>query len=552
METHLDGGIHINSIYVIGHKQPDTDSICSVIGYAELQNSEDANKGARTYIPARCGEVNPETAFALETFTVEAPVYIESVEPNVADIPFIDTRCAQKDLPTVDVAAMMDQYDMRNMPITDDQGVLLGLVSEYGLARAYVTRQRMEQLSIGPIRLDVLEQILSAQVVVAADEQLEGKVYTAIDALHVTLSRLTANDVAIVGDNEPTQLALISAGVAALIIADGAPVGDRVIKAARAQGVSVLATALDAFGVGKMIHLSLPASMVMETDIPIVSREDSLEYAKTQISTSKFRTACVTAEGGTFLGMLSRTTLMQEIQKSVVLLDHNEAAQAVDGIENADIVEIIDHHRLGVISTLRPIRFINEPVGSTSTIITTMFTARGRTPSRSTAGLLLCGILSDTLVLRMSTTTDEDRKAVTYLSGLLDIDPQDLGTRLIEKGMALEGLPIAELLSRDTKHYDLFGKTLLIGQVMVPSFAFTSQHADEIHAELAAQRRAHKVDFAITLFTSVFENASEVFAAGDELALQRLELCPQPKLLENVMSRKKDFLPHIGQLVRTL
>ncbi|ACL17130.1 putative manganese-dependent inorganic diphosphatase [Methanosphaerula palustris] len=552
METHPDGGIHINSIYVIGHKQPDTDSICSVIGYAELQNNEPSNEGTRTYIPARCGEVNPETAFALETFEVEAPVYIESVEPNVADIPFIDTRCAQKDLPTVDVATMMDQYDMRNMPITDDRGILLGLVSEYGLARAYVTRQRMEQLSIGPIRLDVLEQILSAQTVVAAEEQLEGKVYTAIDALHVTLSRLTANDVAIVGDNEPAQLALISAGIAALIIADGAPVGDRVINAARAQGVSVLATALDAFGVGKMIHLSLPASLVMETDIPIVSREDSLEFAKNQISTSKFRTACVTGEGGTFLGMLSRTTLMQEIQKSVVLLDHNEAAQAVDGIEYADIVEIIDHHRLGVISTLRPIRFINEPVGSTSTIITTMFTARGRTPSRSTAGLLLCGILSDTLVLRMSTTTEADRKAVTYLSDLLGIDFQDLGTRLIEKGMALEGLPITGLLARDTKHYDLFGKSLLIGQVMVPSFAFTSQHAEEIRAELAAQRRAQKVDFAITLFTSVFENASEVFAAGDELALQKLELCLQPRRLENVMSRKKDFLPHIGQLVRRL
>jgi len=205
-----------HTIVIIGHRQPDTDSICSVIGYAELRNHAEPGK----YVAARCGEVNAETRFALETFNVEPPVYIASVEPSVSDIP-LDTRSARQDVPTVDVAALMDTYDMRNIPITDDEETLVGLVSEYGLARAYVRKNPREQLSLVPMPLATLARILDARTVVSAHEVLgEGRVYTVIDALHVTLSRMTPDDIAIVGDNEPAQLALISAGVAALVIAE--------------------------------------------------------------------------------------------------------------------------------------------------------------------------------------------------------------------------------------------------------------------------------------------------------------------------------------------
>ena len=161
---------------------------------------------------------------------------------------------------------------------------------------------------------------------------------------------------------------------------------------------------------GRRLHLSAPAGQIVETDVPTVTLEDSLEHAKHLVSSSRYRTACVVDEDGRYLGLLSRTSLMQDVQKAVILLDHNEAAQAVDGIEDADILEIIDHHRLGAISTLKPVRFLNDPVGSTCTIITTRFMEAGRDPSPQTAGLLLCGILSDTLVLRMSTTTSLDRR----------------------------------------------------------------------------------------------------------------------------------------------
>ncbi|MDD3406804.1 MAG: DRTGG domain-containing protein, partial [Methanomicrobium sp.] len=225
------------------------------------------------------------------------------------------------------------------------------------LAQAYVRRQKIEQLSITPISLDTLTRILNANILVSSGDLLEGKVYIVIDALHVTLSKLNKNDIAIVGDNEPAQLSLISAGIAALVIADGAPVGERVIKAAAEKGIALLSTNLDAFGVGKMINLSLPASKVMAKDVPTVTKEDTIEYAKQLVSSSKYRTACVVDNSRRFIGMISRNTFLDNVQKKVILLDHNEFTQAVDGIETAEILEIIDHHRLGAITTLRPISF---------------------------------------------------------------------------------------------------------------------------------------------------------------------------------------------------
>ena len=328
----------MNKIYVIGHKNPDADSVCSAIGYAKLLNIKEEGR----YIAVVCGEINEETRFALEKFNTETPEYIETVEPNISDLPFTYTFSAEESMPSIDIISMMDDNNVRNIPITDSEGKLTGLMSEHGLAQAYVRRQKIEQLSITPIKLETLARILNAKILAPSTDLLEGKVYIAIDALHVTLSKLTSNDVAVVGDNEPAQLTLISTGIAALIIADSAPVGERVIKAAKKKGIALISTNLDAFGVGKMINLSLPASQIMAKDVPIVIEEDTIEYAKKLVSSSKYRTACVVDKNRKFLGMISRNTFLETVQKQVILLDHNEYAQAVDGIEKAEILEIIE------------------------------------------------------------------------------------------------------------------------------------------------------------------------------------------------------------------
>ncbi|MFA5003214.1 MAG: putative manganese-dependent inorganic diphosphatase [Methanolinea sp.] len=539
----------MKNVYIIGHRQPDTDSVASVIGYAEFRNLRERG----LYIPAVCGPLNSETQYALQHFGLEPPFFIESVEPCVGDIPSFYIQRAPADMPTIDVAGMMDEYEVRNIPIVDGNERLLGIVSEHGLAKAYVTPKLEAPLTIGPITLGTLSRILDATISTGGQgTPVRGRVCIVIDALHVALSRLSPADVAVVGDNEPSQLALISAGIAVLVIAEGALVGERVLESAARRGTAILSTPLDAFSVGRMMHLSLPAGSVVATDVPVLRLEDPLSYAKKMVTDSKYRTACVVDKEGKLIGMISRNSLVDDVQKQVILLDHNEYAQAVEGVETAEILELIDHHRLGAITTLKPVRFQNEPVGSTSTIITKKFMDSMRDPSRGTAGMLLAGILSDTLVLKMSTTTPDDVSAVQYLEKITGLNAYEFGTDLIQHGMDLEHTPLPQLLSQDVKRYSLFGREVIIAQVMTASREYAERNGEKIQGELENLRRGNGVDLYLVLFTEIIANRSDLFAAGENATLRSLEYTRQPVVLPGVMSRKKDFLPVFGGKLRDL
>jgi len=334
----------MNQIYLFGHRQPDTDSIASVIGYADFRNRSEPGR----YVPARCGELNPESRFMLDRFGIPDPLFIPSVEPTLGDIHYKPVYAMQQEVPTVDVASLMAQEGLRNVVITDATGKPVGIVGEHALATAYIQTIHIAELAISAVPIETLARILQAKIIVPAHNVLEGRVYIAIDALHVTLSKMTTRDIAVVGDNEPAQLALVSAGIACLIIAEGAPVGERLTAAASHRGVTVLSTVLDAFGVGRMINLFLPAREVMEKNVPILTFSDTIAHARQVVSGSQFRAACVVAGDGTLAGVLTRTTLLDDVRRPVILLDHNEASQAVAGVEEAEIVEIIDHHRLGL------------------------------------------------------------------------------------------------------------------------------------------------------------------------------------------------------------
>lgn len=536
----------MNNIYLFGHRQPDTDSIASVIGYAELKNRSEPGR----YIPARCGELNPESVFMLERFGIPDPVLIPSVKPKLSDISYKPVFSLMQDVPAVDVAALMEKEGIRNVVITDSMGKLVGMVGEHALAAAYIQKIHLAELSVTPLSVESLARILRANIVVASRQNLSGHVYIAIDTLRVTLGKINTQDIVVVGDNESDQFALISAGIACLIIAQGAPVGDRVATAASQLGVCVLSTKLDAFGVGRMINLSLPAREVMETDVPVLTTTDTISHARQVVSVSKFRAACVVTTDGILAGVLTRTTLLEDVRKSVILLDHNEVSHSVDGIEEAEIVEIIDHHRLGTITTLKPIRFLNDPVGATSTIIALKFRESGLAPSYSCACALLCGILSDTLSLRMSTTSPQDILAVNYLALIAGEDPDELGIALLKQSMDLLGSPLDIILARDTKEYTLFEKKVLISQVMVPSFTWNRERDDAIRQELGRIKNASGTDMALVLFTNVLEKSSELQGIADPDLMQALFGNKLPLRLSGVMSRKKDFLPWLGAKLR--
>ena len=537
----------MNQIYLFGHRQPDTDSIASVIGYAEFLNRPEPGK----YIPARCGELNPESRYMLERFGISAPVFVDSVEPKLSDIVYKPVFSLPQDVPTVDVATLMAKEGIRNVVMTDSLGRPVGMVGEHALAGAYLRKIHLTELTVTPIPVGTLARILNAEIIVSVHDTLEGRVYISIDALHVTLAKMTKKDIAVVGDDEPSQLAFISAGIACLIIAEGAPVGERVSSEARKRSVTLLSTDLDAFGVGKMINLSLPAREVMETEVPTLTFEDTLAQARKVVSASKFRAACVVTKEGTLAGVLTRTTLLDEVRKPLILLDHNESSQAVSGIEEAEIVEIIDHHRLGTITTLKPIRFLNDPVGSTSTIIALKFMESRQAPTKPVAAILLCGILSDTLALRMSTTTASDKTAVGYLAKISEEIPEQLGNALLEEGMDLTGASLETILARDTKEFDLSGRKVLISQVMVPSFSWNQGRARDVQAELEKMKAKSSADLVLVLFTSVRDNSSDCYGEADPGLISVIFAKPLPVHLDGVMSRKKDFLPWIGAKLRT-
>ncbi|MBR4117281.1 MAG: putative manganese-dependent inorganic diphosphatase, partial [Methanocorpusculum sp.] len=506
--------------------------------------------GLGNYIPACCGKLNAESRYALSKFGVDEPALVLNVEPSVSDLSRIHQEKALGSTPTIDVIHMMDEKDMRNLPIIDESGKLLGLVSEHGLARAYVSNTKMDTLAVSPIPVETLTRILHGEIRVKKHDVLEGAVYISIDALHVILSRITEKDIAIVGDDEPTQLALVSAGIAALIIADSAPVGERLLASAEARGVTVIATDADAFGVANLIHLTLPAERIMSTDVPRVRMEDTIEYVQQVVSNAKYRAACVVDADGKLIGTISRNTLMEDAAKAVILLDHNEYGQAVQGIETADIVEIIDHHRLGAMTTLKPIRFDMEPVGSTSTIIAGRFREAGITPSKEIAGVLLSGILSDTLGLKMSTTTRKDVDMVAYLSAHAEVDAEEYAEELISEGMALAGMTQSALLDRDTKELTLSAKRVIIAQVLVPSYEYAAARKDEIYEALREKlNEPHAPDMYIALYTSVSEMGSDMFAVADDKLLASALHWDSPMHLPGVVSRKKDFVPKFGHIL---
>ena len=536
----------MHTVYLFGHRQPDTDSIASVIGYAEFKNLSEPGR----YIPARCGELNPESRYVLKRFCLPDPVLLASVKPTLSDISYKPVFSLPRTVPAVDVATLMAKEGIRNIVITDDCGKPVGMVGEHALAGTYTQAIPLHELAIMPLSADSLARILDATVHVSERAVLKGRVYIVIDAPDVTLGRMSSLDIAVVGDNEPVQHALISAGIACLIVANGAPVRERIATAAKERGVCLLSTPLDAFGVGRRINLSLPSREIMETDVPVLALSDTIAHARQVVSSSKFRAACVVTADGTLAGILTRTTLLDDVRRSVILLDHNEASQSVDGIEEADIVEIIDHHRLGAITTLKPIRFFNDPVGATSTIIAMKFMESGLTPSVPVAGALLAGILSDTLSLKMSTTTHRDMQAVKFLARITGEDPERLGSCLIEQGMDLSGTSLDLILARDLKEFVLSKKKVLISQVMVPSFAWNHERDDAIQAELGRMRTLQGADIVLALFTNVVEKSSELYAAADPGLLSAVFHSDLPVRLEGVMSRKLDFLPWFGARLR--
>jgi manganese-dependent inorganic pyrophosphatase len=538
------------NVYVIGHTTPDTDSVCSAVAYAYFKNLTDKR---HVFTPVRAGKVNDETAFVLGKFGVPAPAEIESVVATVSDLDLkrpigVGVRDSVQAL-----ALMMREQGVRSVPVVDESGRLAGIVGLKDIARHYMDSVGFADLSQAPIELDILLTTLDGRVISNTKHAsvLTGKVFIAAMQRGTLLNRVSPGDVAVVGDRNDVQLELIRAGCSTVIVTDNAPIANEVIAAAGEKGTLLLSSPHPAFATVQLMTMSEPVSSIMTPKTSTVGLYTPIAEVRSRIVESDYRSVVVVDSENRLIGFITRTDLLQPVRKSVILVDHNELSQAVDGIDEAEILEIIDHHRVGDISTTAPIYVYNDPVGSTCTVVAgIMFLYQTHIP-KEIAGVLLSGILSDTLLLTLSTTTERDRAAAERLAEIAGIDIAAYSKELLHASINMEDRSAAELIAADFKEFLISGKKLGISQMMSLDCTEIDAREKELLDELERLRKAGNYDLTALLVTNPLGKGQErILLRGETWIVEKAfgvtvtnGACTVPR----VMSRKKDFIPAIGQ-----
>jgi len=537
------------TVYVVGHTAPDTDSVCSAIAYAYFKNVTDKR---HSFTPVRAGKLNHETAFVLEKFGVPVPAEIDSLAATVSDLDLkrpiaIGVRDSVQAL-----ALMMREQGVRSVPVVDDAGRLAGIVGLKDIARHYMDSVGFTDLGQAPIELDILVKTLDGRVMSNAKRLtvLTGRVFIAAMERGTLLNRVRPGDVVIVGDQNDIQLELIRAGCSALIAADATPLAKEVIAAAGERGTLLVSSPHPAFATVQLMTMSEPVSSIMTVSCPAVGFYTPLAEVRKKVVASEYRSVVVTDSDNRLIGFITRTDFLQPVRKTAILVDHNELSQAVDGIEEAEILEIIDHHRVGDISTTAPIYVYNDPVGSTCTVVAgIMFLYQVHIP-REIAGILLSGILSDTLLLTLSTTTERDHVEARRLAEIAGVDITAYGRELLHASINVTGRSAAELIAADFKEFLISGKKLGISQMMSLDCEEIDAREEELLAELERLRASGGYDLTALLVTNPLgEGRERILLKGEAWIVEKAfnvavknSTCTVPR----VLSRKKDLIPAIG------
>lgn len=540
----------MKTVYVIGHTTPDTDSVCSAIAYAYFKNITDKRY---TFTAVRAGKLNQETRFVLEKFGVPASAEIESLVATVSDLNmkkpvFIRTRDSVQAL-----ALLMREQGVRSVPVVDDSGRMAGIVGLKDIARHYMDSVGFTDLNQAPIDIDILLKTLDGRVVCNPKkmDRLMGRVFIAAMERGTLLNRVRPGDVVIVGDRNDMQLELIRAGCSALIIVDNAPISKEVITAAGEKGTLLLSSPHEAFATVQLMTMSEPVSAIMSPKYPTVGLYTPMADVRKMIVESEYRSVIVVDSDNRLIGFITRTDFLKPVRKRAILVDHNELSQAVDGIEEVEILEIIDHHRVGDISTTAPIYVYNDPLGSTCTVIAgVMFLYQIHMP-KEIAGLLLSGILSDTLLLTLSTTTDRDRQTAKRLAEIAGVEIETYGKELLHASINITGKSAAELIAADFKEFLISGKKLGISQMMSLDCEEIDAREEDLLAELERLRAANGYDLTALLITNPLgEGRERILLKGETWIVEKafnVKVEAGTCIVPRVLSRKKDLIPAIGQ-----
>ncbi len=540
------------NVYVVGHTAPDTDSVCSAIAYAYFKNITDKRY---TFVPVRAGKLNHETDFVLSKFGVPACVEIDSLAATVNDLNLkrpiaIGVRDSVQAL-----AVLMREQGVRSVPVADETGRLAGVVGLKDIARHYMDSAGLTDLSRAPIELDILLKTLNGRMVGNPKRLtvLTGLVLIANMQRGTLLNRVRPGDVVVVGDLNDIQLELVRTGCSALILTDNAQPSQEVTAAANEKGVLLISSPHPAFATVQLMTMSAPVSSIMTSTCPTVGLYTPLSEVRKTVVSSEYRSAIVVDSDNRLIGFITRTDFLQPVRKMAILVDHNELSQAVEGIEEAEILEIIDHHRVGDISTTAPIYVYNDPVGSTCTVVAGMMHLYQTHIPKEIAGILLSGILSDTLLLTLSTTTERDRVEAARLGEIAGVDVQSYARELLHASINLEDKTAAQLIAADFKEFLIGGKKLGISQMMSLDCSEIDARERELIEELERLRRTGSYDLTVLLVLNPLGKGQErILLRGETWIVEKafnVKVTNDTCTVQRVMSRKKDFIPAIGQVL---
>ena len=535
-------------VYILGHRNPDTDSICSAIAYADVKNKE--NDGNH-YIAARAGQISSETSYVLQRFGMRQPTYVNNIGTRVRDmeirkLPGIDDGISMKK-----AWSMMAEMSAVTLPIVDKDNVLNGIITINDIATSYMENQDSTMISKAKTPYCNILETLEAEMVVGDPDAVfeHGNVVIAVANPDVMENYIEKDDMVITGNRYESQLAAIESGAGCILVCLGAQVSRSIQKLARDNNCAVLTTPLDTYTVAHRISQCMPVKAFMRTkDLVTFSPSDYTDAIKDTMQNTRIRDFPVIDKNGKYVGMISRRNLLGIRKRSVILVDHNERSQAVENIENSEILDIIDHHRIGSLETMAPVYFRNEPVGCTATIIYSIYKEKGFEIPPQIAGLLCSAILSDTLMFRSPTCTMMDRAAAEALSAIAGIDCQSFGIEMFTAGSNLKDKTPEEIFYQDYKKFEFGDVTFGVGQINSMSGSELDELERRLRPYLEKSCREHGLSMMFFMLTNIIEESTRLMCYGesaDTLVQDAFGRAPKAGTiwLKGVVSRKKQLIP---------
>ena len=534
-------------IYVTGHRNPDADSIAAAIGYAELKRRLDTRN---EYTPVRLGECNAQTTWLLKRSGAPKPQFLPHVMVRACDVMREDFPVATEDATVRQAGLAMAQAGLELVPVVGKDGALTGVVTERALARRFIRETRdTSTLQDAPTRVGAIVEVLEGKLLAGDDLSLSGRVW--VQASDLTRSGVAEGDVVVVGNRDDAQRMAIERGARLLVLSNNCAPTDEVLELARARGTAVIVSPLDSYVSGRMITLAAPCGALMEREPLTATTEYLVDEISEQIKESHYGAAVVIDPHRHPVGLVTRSDLFAPPRRRVLLVDHAEQAQSVSGVEQAEIVEILDHHHIGSIETRIPVTATFDPVGSTATLVVERFRLNGMEPSPPTATMLLGAVLSDTIILNSATTTDRDRQVVEYLERVLVIDAADFGREMFEATADVSEVSAEEIISRDAKQYhSSSGHQICIAQIEVVGKSLLDR-SQELLAAMRKARESRDLQLYALMVTDVLTKGTDLLVAGDAGNVANVArafgVAPHDSTIElpGVMSRKKEVAPQL-------